>query len=97
MSEFPKSFQFVDSVDDVITFRDEHDVQTCKSGIRWSYCWVSQSTRWKPTDEHDELTALRTFHATVMQATQTESNARLPHAIFAADAEVRRATASETN
>ena len=39
---------------------------------------------------HAELTALRRFRETVMAATQTESNSRLPMAIFAADAEVRR-------
>lgn len=56
---------------------------------------IPQQQRPQPEVTADELTTLRRFHATVMQATQTESNSRLPQAIFAADAEVRRVVKQE--
>jgi hypothetical protein len=89
MSEqWPQSFYFVDDESDVITFRAPDTVEVCKSGCRWSWSWVIQSRRWIPCErlqEAKELTALRRFHATVLQATQDTSNSKLPHAIFQAD------------
>lgn len=94
--QWPQSFVWENG--EVITFENEQDVRVCRENCKWTYQDVVRSSVWKPLERKSspELTALRRFHSAVMQATQTESNSRLPQAIFAADAEVRRVM-SETN
>ncbi len=95
MSEFPKSFHWKYDETDVITFRSEDDMPRCKSNDVWTYKFVTSDRlqRWVPcggpADHAAELQTLRTFHATVMQATQDTPNHRLCEAIFAADKVVR--------
>lgn len=90
MSEFPKSFHFCDAPDDVITFHSADEIAVCRSGFRWDYALVRKSHRWIPFDASNELTLLRTFRDTVIQATQDTPNHRLPQVIFAADDVVRK-------
>jgi hypothetical protein len=61
-------------------------------GYSETYDHIPQEERPMPTapiDPQAELQTLRTFHATVMQATQDTPNHRLCEAIFAADKAVR--------
>jgi hypothetical protein len=104
MSEqWPKFFRWGD---EVISIASEHDVVRCREDVRWTYRHLCDSKGWEriagPPSDHvlgqiadtqkigSELTALRQFHAAVMQATQDASNAKLPHAIFQADDELSR-------
>lgn len=97
MSEFPKSFQWTGDETDIITFQSADDSPMCKSGARWAWPFfykVVRSGQWVPCETpftaHDELTLLRTFRETVIQATQDTPNHRLPQVIFAADDAVRK-------
>jgi hypothetical protein len=95
MSEFPKSFVWENG--EVITFLNEHDVRKCRENCTWTYQNVISSRVWKPLEiqSDTELTLLRTFRDTVLNAAQVTPNHQLPAAIFHADDVVRRGMRTE--
>lgn len=94
MSEFPKSFRWHADAMDVITFNSPDDRPFCKQGMRWDWSTmplVISPSKWIPlADDSTELTLLRTFRDTVLNAAQETPNHQLPAAIFAADDLVRK-------
>lgn len=102
MSEFPKSFVWCQDPLDVITFRGPDDKPTCRQGYPWDWPTMNlviSPSKWVPCEtpftERDELTLLRTFRDTVLNAAQVTPNHQLPAAIFAADDVVRRGMRTE--